>query len=413
MMRKSINEIDEGKDFASKNDALDHLATNYLKTGHTLFVSGISKIRRYYKGLLNDEDIRKFLSSVYTYQKNKEFHRPLRNPVFCRFARSMVQMDLICLTPEIAKENGNHNYIACAIDCFTRKLFCKMLKTKAAKHVVEVVELMIKEMKEGPCGAIPTKVLTDLGLEWRNKKIKELFENYGITLQHNFTSYKASIVERAQVSYLLIQSTSFFINSEFFQRSLQKKIYLYMTAKGSRTFYKDLDDIVLSFNKSHNRSIDCSPLFAEFPQNHFSVRWNLEKKYSKFSKIKSKKKKPRFHLGQVCRVALERTVFKRGYDQSFSDQLYTISSIKDNLPLTMYKIKPISLNSESEPDLLGSFYESELFEVGERTFYPIESIVKKFPRKKTCLVKWKDFPASFNSEIPMADVKSYAELMKS
>ena len=230
MIHKSIKDIDEGKDFSSKKDALDHLASNYLKPGHALFVCGISKIRRYYRGLLNDEDVRKFLSSVYTYQKNREFHRPQRNPLFCRFPRTMVQMDLICLTPEIAKANDNYYYIACAIDCFTRKLFCKMLKTKAANHVVPVVQHMINEMKEGPCGAVPSKILTDLGMEWRNKKIRNLFQKHNITLQHNFTSYKASIVERAQVCSIedidANQLTTFLI---FFfpEESTEKNIFIH------------------------------------------------------------------------------------------------------------------------------------------------------------------------------------------
>ena len=147
---------------------------------------------------------------------------------------------------------------------------------------------------------------------------------------------------------------------------------------------------------------------AENPANHRDIRFEQAKHYSK---IKKKKSSPRFKIGQICRVAWDRTVFSRGYGQTFSNDLYKISNIKTNLPIFMYKIRPISLNDD-EPDVQGSFYENELQDVKlEDDYFAIDRIIETYPRKKTALVSYQDYPESFNSIVPLSQIKTYEELL--
>ena len=118
------------------------------------------------------------------------------------------------------------------------------------------------------------------------------------------------------------------------------------------------------------------------------------------------KQVPRFKIGQTCRVAFDRTKFSRGYDHSFSNELYQISSIKDNLPILMYKIKPIS-SDLNEPDVLGSFYQNELQEVGDSDYFPIDKVIKRYPKKKMALVSWQGYPDSYNSLVPLSQIKTW------
>ena len=71
-------------EFQSKEEALKDLRSQYLNPSKPLAFAGISAINRYYKGILNEKDIRKFLSTQYSYTKMREVHKPFqRNPVFC------------------------------------------------------------------------------------------------------------------------------------------------------------------------------------------------------------------------------------------------------------------------------------------------------------------------------------------
>lgn len=166
----------------------------------------------------------------------------------------------------------------------------------------------------------------------------------------------------------------------------------------------------ITIQKTKCFNFDRTPFEAEIPANHYQIRWEQAKKYSKFKM--SKRDPPRFKVGQVCRVAFDRTKFSRGYDHSFSNDLYQISRIKDNLPILMYKIKPIS-HDPNEPDVLGSFYQNELQEVGDLDYFPIDKIIKRFPKKKMALVSWQGYPDSYNSLVPLTQIKTYQELSNS
>lgn len=71
--------------------------------------------------------------------------------------------------------------------------------------------------------------------------------------------------------------------------------------------------------------------------------------------------------------------------------------IKQNIP--MYKLQDLN-----EEELVGSFYQAELQKVEkpEETLWEVEKIVSKRRRNKKnmVLVKWLNFPSSFNSWIP-------------
>lgn len=223
--------------FTSKEDALRDLKSQYLKPSKPLSFAGISAILRYYKGSkLNEKDVRKFLSTQRVYTRTREFHQPLqRNPVFCYGARDLVEIDLIQMPPKIAKLNKN-TYILVCLDVFTRYMWAEFVPTKSWQHIVPTFENLLHQMMEGPSGKTPRTILADRGLEFTNKRFKALLEKHNIKLVHNFTSYKASHVERAQ-------------------RTLQRRIYSWVEASGSMVFYTKLQDFVSAYNSSYHRGI--------------------------------------------------------------------------------------------------------------------------------------------------------------
>lgn len=370
---------------ANKEEALAHLQKNYLKPGSGLFFSGLNNIYRYFNGALTLKDIKAFLRGTYAYTKMREVHKPFRrNPVYCHEKRQLMEIDLIQLTPDVARANRNKMYILVAIDVFSRKVWAQMVTTKAARDIVPTFDAMLTQHIAADA-KMPDKILADQGMEWRSQAFKNLMQKYNIVLFHNYSSYHGAHVERVN-------------------RTLQRKLMGLATAQGSYDFHDQLQAVVASYNASFHRSINMAPQDADRDVNRYQVRLFQAKKYSKFSR----KKQPQFRLHQICRISFDKTKFSRSYNPTFSDTLYRITGINQKLPEVMYSLARVG---DDEP-LLGKFYAAELQPVSSQDYFPIDKIVKVFPKRKTCLVRWSGYDASFDSELPLSEVKSYKDLLR-
>ena len=381
----SPHHVPPSKIFTNKDDALAHLQKEYLRPGSGLFFSGVGNIYKYFGGVLKVKDIKSFLSGTYAYTKMREVHKPFRrNPVYCYEKRQLLEIDLIQLTPEVARANRNKTLILVAIDVFSRYVWAQMVPSKAAPDIVPTFDHMLTHhIAEG--AKMPDKILADRGMEWRSQAFKNLMQKYNIVLFHNYSSYHGAHIERVN-------------------RTLQRKLMGLATAQGSYDFHDQLQDIVDSYNASFHRSINMTPNDAEKDVNRYQVRLFQAKKYSKFSR----KKKPKFKLHQICRISFDKTKFSRSYNPSFSDTLYRITGINQHLPEVMYTLARVG---DDDP-VLGKFYGAELQPVSSLDYFPIEKVVKVFPKKKTCLVRWSGYDESFDSELPLSDVKTYKELLQ-
>ena len=76
-----------------------------------------------------------------------------------------------------------------------------------------------------------------------------------------------------------------------------------------------------------------SPNDAEKIQNQNLLRQIYAKKYKKV-----KKQKPKYFLGEYVRLALPKTKFSRGYKPQFSQEIYQIIDVLDNLPIPRYQL---------------------------------------------------------------------------
>ena len=372
----------------TKDQALADLKRQFLKPSAPLAFSGINKIYKYYQGLLKVKDIQTFLRGQYSYTRHQEVHKVRRrNPTFCYAARQLIETDLIQLAPEVAAANDHHPFILVAIDVFTRKAWGRLIPSKSAQHVADAFKSILSDMMSSHSNPeAPKKILADRGLEFRNRIFKALLQEYNIELFHNYSSYHASHIER-------------------FNRTIQKKIMMLATAQGSYRFREQLPALLQSYNESHHSAIDLSPNEAELKSNAYAVRLEQAKKYSKFWKMK----KPKFRLYQICRIAFDKRTFARSYNPTTSPTLYKITGINHNLPEVMYTLVRVG---DDDP-VLGKFYAAELVPVSaEDDFFPIEKIVATYPKRKMAKVRWQGYDSSFDSLVPLDQIKSYAELLK-
>ena len=103
-----------------------------------------------------------------------------------------------------------------------------------------------------------------------------------------------------------------------------------------------------------------------------------------------KKKVLNVNLVIMSKISQYKNVFGKGYTQNWSEEVYTVSKIKDAVPWT-YVIS--DLNDES---ITESVYKKELQKTDQEKFW-----IEKVTRGKCYKlhVKWKGYDNSFNSMI--------------
>ena len=173
-------------------------------------------------------------------------------------------------------------------------------------------------------------------------------------------------------------------------------MYRSFTARGSHKWVDVLDDLINGYNNTKHSSTKFAPNGVN-EQNENEVRRNLYPNVEK----EVKHTLPRFKLGQTVRITKKKSIFQKGYEQTFSYEVFEVNEVKDTYPVT-YGLK------DYKGDLIeGSFYSSELQAVDvSDNIWPIEKIVSTRTRggKTEYLVKFKGYPNEVNSWIPQEDL---------
>lgn len=306
--------------------------------------SGINDLVR--KSGLKKNEVEDFLNQQETYT----LHKPARKNfdtrrVFVHYIDQQWQADLVEMIP-YEKDNNGFRYLLTVIDCFSKYAWSIPIHYKRGKDIVKAFNKIFKIRSNDPDSNIrgrkPSKIQTDLGKEFYNKDVQQLFKENNIIHFSTHSNYKASIVER-------------------FNRTLKEKMWKYFTNKriSEKQTYKwidILDDLMYNYNNSYHSSIKMTPVEASKKENLQQVDDNL------FSNKKVIVKKPKFKIGDLVRINKYKSIFAKGYLPNYTKEVFVIDEIiKSNKnkkivePVITYKIK--ALNGE---EILGIFYEKEL-----------------------------------------------------
>ena len=128
---------------------------------------------------------------------------------------------------------------------------------------------------------------------------------------------------------------------------------------------------------------------------------NLKKETKRIKKVNTKPY--RYMVGDKVRVSYTRSLFKRGFDEGFSREIFTVlrKFRRDGTPLYILK-------DEKDEFVKGSFYERELtrthMDVNE--LYKIDKIIKKVKKGGVMyyLVNWLGWPKAFQSLVKASDI---------
>ena len=254
--------------------------------------------------------IKKYLYSNVTHSLHKTRRKKFnRRRIITYYPSQIVQMDLMDLQ-QISGSNSNYKYVLLCIDCFSKKIWLRKLKTKTGAETSEAIKSIIIDM-DWP----PQTVIFDEGLEFYNKNVNMLFSQYNIHSYSIRTSTKAGAAERAI-------------------RTIKSRIWKYFTEHHTKRWIDILEDTQDNYNNTYHRIIKRTPN---------EVTWKNRKAVFKtmFPKIDDRIK-CKLREGNKVRVAIYKDIFKKGYTQNWSAEIYTVYKVFQKAGVCWYKIKDAS-----------------------------------------------------------------------
>ena len=227
------------------------------------------------------------------------------------------------------------------------------LKNKTGEAVANAFEKIFSE------GRMPKKLWVDKGKEFYNKDVKSL----AVELYSTENEEKSCVVER-------------------WNRTMKEKMFKYFSANSTRRYIDVLDEMVNRYNNTKHHSIKMTPTEASDSRNERLVFRNL------YESKPVQHMKPKFSIGDRVRITKKKKTFEHGYTPRWTEEIFTITKIQYTDPIT-YKISDMK-----GEEIQGTFYEQELQKTTQKVFR-IEKIIRT--RGKKSLVKWYNYPESFNS----------------
>ena len=176
-------------------------------------------------------------------------------------------------------------------------------------------------------------------------------------------------------------------------RTLKSKLYRYFTAVNSLRYIDILQDLVDSYNDTHHRSIGRTPASVSL-LNVGTVRRKL------YGKIETKPKRFKFKVGDHVRLSLRKRLFKKGYKNNFTEEVFPIVKRVSRTPV-VYEVRDLL-----KRPIEGTFYEQELQKVKRPDIFRVEKVLKKQIRKKKeeYLIRWSGYSADFDGWIQSTDI---------
>jgi Integrase core domain/Chromo (CHRromatin Organisation MOdifier) domain len=316
-------------------------------------------------GSITLKNVKDWLSTQETYALHKPARRLYpRNKVLISAIDEQWQADLADLG-SLSKFNDNFKFLLTCIDVFSKFAWAKPVKNKTACSISEAFEHILKSS-----GRSPQKLQTDAGTEFLNKSFQSMLKKYNIAHFSTNSELKASVVER-------------------FNRTLKSRMWRYFTQNNAYRYVDELPNLLLAYNTSQHRTIGMAPCDVS-KKNETQI---LQKCYRKKSISPTSFK---FKIGDDVRINKCKQIFEKGYTPNWSIEIFKIEKCLSRDP-PVYKIK-----DELGETIQGIFYEYELQKVDDskkEKVYLVEKVLKTRYKngKKEHLVKWKGYPAKFNS----------------
>ncbi|CAB3993121.1 uncharacterized transposon-derived [Paramuricea clavata] len=184
-------------------------------------------------------------------------------------------------------------------------------KNKGYRRILTSIEILSRAVQES-LREYPKLVQFDKGTEFYNKEVKSLLNKYNIEFFSTYSDKKAAVVER-------------------FNRTLKALMWKYFYSASTYKWLDVLQDFTDNYNSSVNRSIKVRP--DSIDETNWTEVWK-----TLFSHDLGEPLKPKFDVGESVRISKYKSVLVKGYDENFTEELFTVTEVYHGHPNT-YSIK--------------------------------------------------------------------------
>ncbi|KMQ84977.1 hypothetical protein RF55_16787 [Lasius niger] len=167
-------------------------------------------------------------------------------------------------------------------------------------------------------------------------------------------------------------------------------MWKYFTEMNTRRYIDVLDKFMHSYNHTFHRSIQTEPISVTL-ENQGKVWQTL---YGQTSLDRQEQTRlDRLEVGDTVRISRDKMKFEKGYEQSWTREIFTIHQILPRIPV-VYKLKDLAGEV-----VQGTFYKQELQKISNSGYYPVEKVLKTRTRngKTELFVKFLGYPEKFNA----------------
>ena len=271
-------------------------------------------------------------------QLAEELHKPIirkfkKRKVYSTFKDNIWGVDLADMQL-LSKYNKGIRFLLCVIDIFSKYAWFVPLKDKKGINIVKAFQSILKQSNRKP-----NKIWVDKGSEFYNAYFRKWLRDNDIVMYSTHNEGKSVVTER-------------------FIRTLESKIYKYMTSISKNVYIDKLDDIVYEYNNTYHTTIKMKP--TDVKDNTYI---NADKEINN--------KDPKFKVGDHVRISKYKNIFAKGYMPNWSEEVFVVKKVKNTVPWT-YVIN--DLNGE---EITGTFYEKELQKTNQEDFR-IEKVIRPY-----------------------------------
>ena len=311
------------------------------------------------KGLkISRREVKEWLETQDTYTRYKPVIRKHKfQKTYVKELADQIQLDLVDMG-KYKNKNKGYYWILTGVEILSRYAFAIPVYRKDTKNMTDAVEELLSQFKsrfgtEGAKAKYPNVAQFDDGKEFYNVGVKSLLDSHNIRYFSTKSDKRASIVER-------------------FNRTLKTMMWKYFYSKGTYDWVDVLDDLVTNYNNTRHSSILMKP--TDVNKTNEDQVW-----VTLYGHEVGELPLPKYKVGDTVRVSRYKSIFSKGYEANFTEEIFTIKKVFRGDP-NMYEIE----DHEGE-QIIGKFYEEELSQVDKKdNTYRVEKILKR--RKGMALV---------------------------
>ena len=252
----------------------------------------------------------------------------------------------------MGKFNNGFRFLLCVIDVFSKYAWVVPLKDKKGVSIVDAFQKILDKSRRKP-----NKIWVNKGSEFYNNSFKKWLKDNDIEMY-------------------LIHNEGKSVDAERFIRTLKTKIYKYMAWISKNVYINKLDDVLVEYNNTHQRTIKIKP--ADVKDN----------KYFDFKK-EVNDRDPKFKVGDHVMISKYKNIFAKACTSNWPEEVFVIKKAENTVPWT-YVINDLNVQ-----EIIGTFNSNQ-------QEFRIEKAIKRKGDK--LYVKWKGYDSSFNSWIDKKDL---------